>query len=107
MNTNTSPIVNDLHLCTSKTPTKSADLSDKGNSYHALFQSQRDIRKCEGVKQLMKNIESNVNPKTAAEGLQLLNKPDELVSSMQSGANQFTEQTGRLMTYSEMRRMYG
>ena len=33
-----------LHLCTSKTPTKSADLSDKGNSYHAL-------EKCEGVKQ--------------------------------------------------------
>jgi tetratricopeptide (TPR) repeat protein len=32
-----------LHLCTSKTPTKSADLSDKGNSYHAL-------EKCEGVK---------------------------------------------------------
>ena len=31
-----------LHLCTSKTPTLSADLSDKGNSYHALF-------KCEGV----------------------------------------------------------
>jgi hypothetical protein len=31
-----------LHLCTSKTPTKSADLSDKGNSYHAL-------EKCEGV----------------------------------------------------------
>jgi hypothetical protein len=34
-----------LHLCTSKTPTKSADLSDKGNSYHAL-------EKCEGVKLL-------------------------------------------------------
>ena len=32
-----------LHLCTSKTPTLSADLSDKGNSYHAL-------EKCEGVK---------------------------------------------------------
>jgi hypothetical protein len=31
-----------LHLCTSKTPTLSADLSDKGNSYHAL-------EKCEGV----------------------------------------------------------
>ena len=31
-----------LHLCTSKTPTLSADLSNKGNSYHAL-------EKCEGV----------------------------------------------------------
>jgi hypothetical protein len=32
-----------LHLCTSKTPTLSADLTGKGNSYHAL-------EKCEGVK---------------------------------------------------------
>ena len=36
-----------LHLCTSKTPTKSAVLSDKGNSYHALSQ-----RECEGVKRV-------------------------------------------------------
>ncbi len=57
--------------------------------------------------QLMKNIESKVNPKTLSEGVQLLSKPDELVSRMQSGANQFTEQTGRPMTYSEMRQMYG
>jgi hypothetical protein len=57
--------------------------------------------------QLMKNIESEVNPKTLSEGVQLLSKPDELVSRMQSGANQFTEQTGRPMTYSEMRQMYG
>jgi NAD-dependent DNA ligase len=32
-----------LHLCTSKTPTLSADLTGKSNSYHAL-------EKCEGVK---------------------------------------------------------
>ena len=37
-----SPQTPALHLCTSKTPTKSADLSDKGNSYHAL-------EKCEGL----------------------------------------------------------
>jgi len=37
---------NSLHLCTSKTPTKSADLSDKGNSYHAL-------EKCKGVKETL------------------------------------------------------
>jgi superfamily II RNA helicase len=36
-------ILNLLQLCTSKTPTKSAVLSDKDNSYHAL-------EKCEGVK---------------------------------------------------------
>ncbi len=32
-----------LHLCTFKTPTLSAFMSDKGNCYHAL-------EKCEGVK---------------------------------------------------------
>ena len=36
-------IIIHLNICTSKTPTLSADLSDKGNSYHAL-------EKCEGVK---------------------------------------------------------
>jgi hypothetical protein len=36
-----------LHICT---PTLSADLSDKSNNYHALFQSQGDIRKCKGLK---------------------------------------------------------
>jgi len=34
-----------LHLCTSKTPTLSADLTGKNNSYHAL-------EKCEGVKEM-------------------------------------------------------
>ena len=43
-----------LHLCTSKTPTKSADLSDKGNSYHAL-------EKCEGVNQKQNKNILNVN----------------------------------------------
>ena len=32
-----------LHLCTFKTPSLSAFMSDKGNCYHAL-------EKCEGVK---------------------------------------------------------
>jgi len=46
-----------LHLCTSKTPTKSADLSDKGNSYHAL-------EKCEGVKE---EVVEEVDSKTEEE----------------------------------------
>ena len=44
-----------LHLCTSKTPTLSADLTDKGNSYHAL-------EKCEGVtKERYKNEILKIN----------------------------------------------
>ena len=53
-----------LHLCTSKTPTLSADLSVKCNSYHAL-------EKCEGVKESGENHEKQssisspfVNPST-------------------------------------------
>ena len=56
---------------------------------------------------IMNTIETAVNPKTAQEGLALLSKPDELVSRMQSGADYFKQQTGRNMTYSEMRQMYG
>jgi hypothetical protein len=36
-------LADELKSCTSKTPTKSADLNDKGNSYHAL-------EECKGVK---------------------------------------------------------
>jgi hypothetical protein len=57
--------------------------------------------------QVMNNISNNVNLKSAKEGLKLLDNPDKLVGLMQSGAEQFKEQTGRNMTYSEMRQMYG
>ena len=38
-----------LQLCTSKTPTKLADLSDKDNSYHALSYVPLGLEKCECV----------------------------------------------------------
>jgi hypothetical protein len=59
------------------------------------------------LNQIMDNISNNVNPKTMQEGIQLLNKPNELIARLQSGADQFQAQTGRPMTYSEMRQMFG
>lgn len=59
------------------------------------------------LNQIMDNISNNVNPKTMQEGLGLLNRPDELIARLQSGADQFQAQTGRQMTYSEMRQMFG
>jgi hypothetical protein len=56
---------------------------------------------------IMKKIETDVNPKTMQEGLGLLTKPDALVGRLQAGADMFKEQTGRNMTYSEMRQMFG
>lgn len=57
--------------------------------------------------QIMNNISNNVNPKTASEGLAMLSKPDDLIARLQSGSDQFQAQTGRPMTYSEMRAMFG
>ena len=57
--------------------------------------------------QIMNNISNNVNPKTTQEGLKLVTRPDELIARLQSGADQFKEQPGRNMTYSEMRQMFG
>ena len=56
---------------------------------------------------IMKKIETDVNPKTMQEGIALLNNQDALVGRLQAGADMFKEQTGRNMTYSEMRQMFG
>ena len=56
---------------------------------------------------IMKKIETDVNPKTMQEGLRLVTRPDELIGRLQTGADMFKEQTGRNMTYSEMRQMFG
>jgi hypothetical protein len=56
---------------------------------------------------IMKKIETDINPKTMEEGIGLLNKPDELIGRLQAGADAFKEQTGRNMTYLEMRQMFG
>lgn len=56
---------------------------------------------------IMKKIETDINPKTMSEGLALLNNPDALIGKLQEGADAFKEQTGRNMTYLEMRQMFG
>lgn len=56
---------------------------------------------------LKSEIEKAVNPKTIEESIYLLANPNELINRMQQGANMFKEKTGRNMTYSELRQMYG
>jgi exonuclease VII small subunit len=70
------------------------------------------------LEEIMKNIE-NKTVKKVLEGYQTgkisitTDKPkiqqsqDVLVNIMQQGADEFKEKTGRAMTYSEMRAMYG
>ena len=65
----------------------------------SIFKIELDVLKSE--------IEKAVNPKTIEESMYLLSNRDELISRMQQGADIFKEKTGRNMTYSELREMYG
>ena len=65
----------------------------------SIFKIELDVLKSE--------IEKAVNPKTIEESMYLLLNRDILISRMQQGANMFKEKTGRNMTYSELREMYG
>jgi hypothetical protein len=64
------------------------------------------------VKEIMDKIEAEGEKKTitlTAQTTDLKSKQfgDALISIMQDGANEFKEKTGRNMTYSEMREMFG
>jgi hypothetical protein len=61
----------------------------------------------QNLQTIMKKIETDINPKKMSEGVALLNNPDALIGRLQAGADAFKEQTGRNMTYSEMRQMFG
>jgi len=67
----------------------------------------------ETLQDVMKDLEQKVNPKSAAEGINILttiektNDQSILLKPMQDGANEFKKRVGRNMTYSEMREMWG
>ena len=67
----------------------------------------------ETLQDVMKDLEQKVNPKSVAEGLNILttiektNDQTDLLKPMQDGANEFKKRVGRNMTYSEMREMWG
>jgi hypothetical protein len=59
------------------------------------------------LQSIMKKIEKDINPKTIQEGLALASNQDALINKLQEGADMFKQQTGRNMTYLEMRYMFG
>ena len=67
----------------------------------------------ESLQDVMKDLEQKVNPKSVAEGINILttiektNDQSILLNPMQDGANEFKKRVGRNMTYSEMREMWG
>ena len=61
----------------------------------------------EEMQKVMSNIENTVNFTSAEEGLAALDNPALIFTRIQNAFNTFKEQTGRQMTYSEMRHMMG
>lgn len=61
----------------------------------------------EEMQEVMSNIESTVNFTSIDESMHALNNPEILLNLIQGAFNTFKEQTGRNMTYSEMRYMMG
>ena len=59
------------------------------------------------VNEIKRNIEDTVNFTTVKEGLQSLSKQYILITRIQCAFDSFETQTGRKMTYSEMREMMG
>jgi hypothetical protein len=82
-------------------------------SQDAKHQAQSQAKQPEGLQDVMKDLEQKVNPKSVAEGINILttiNKTNDqsiLLKPMQDGANEFKKRVGRNMTYSEMREMWG
>lgn len=59
------------------------------------------------LNEIKRNIESTVNFSSINEGLNALNNPEQLMNRIQGAFDSFKSQTGRNMTYSEMRQMMG
>ena len=67
----------------------------------------------ETIKDVMRDLEYKVNPKSVQEGLNTLitaiitNDTSNIIGPIESGAREFEKRVGRRMTYSEIREMWG
>lgn len=81
-------------------------LSDKANT----MDNKKPIIESNAKKdinEIKRNIEDTVNFTTAKEGLRAVSEPNILITRIQNSFDSFETQTGRKMTYSEMREMMG
>jgi len=74
---------------------------------------EQNEKQKENLEDVMRDLENKVNPKSLNDGLTKLvtaiqtNDPSILLNPMQAGAKEFEARTGRQLTYSEMRMMWG
>jgi hypothetical protein len=90
-------------------PTKiNVNTTDELPPLHKLScDSQPKILTLEEKSKIMNDIEKTVNFSNADEGIQAFNNPEVIFNRIEDAFTTFKEQTGRNMTYSEMRYMMG
>ncbi len=93
---------NDNHKQKEKEKEKENELSKEDRTINSKAQMEVLLDKLEkeGIEKVQKAWHSEVSPLT-------LNASNIFLKIMQDSADNFKEQTGRNMTYSEMRRLYG
>jgi len=84
------------------------NMSNKNIINSEVIYDDNQVNK-EKITDIMKDLENKGNPKSVLQGLQLLAKNDvnEILSPLKECAKEFEQRTGRPMTYSEMRQMFG
>jgi hypothetical protein len=71
------------------------------------IETKTEEKVLEGYKTGKINLKLSQSEKTAQEEVKMKQTCDALVNIMLQGADEFKAKTGRNMTYSEMRQMYG
>jgi len=68
---------------------------------------EKDIESLETIKRKIEEDAYNKTMKLQKENIPIEKVGETLISIMSTGAQEFKQKTGREMTYSEMREMYG
>jgi hypothetical protein len=88
-------------------------METKKSNNNSNINNTSDFKSRESVEDVMKDLEEKINPKTYKEGIIKLgvavqsDDPTILIKPIQAGVDEFKARTGRNMTYSEMREMWG
>ena len=103
---------NDLDLANALDPVFICEYQEKAREMHqsdkSLQKSDKSLQKSnKSLDEIKRNIEQTVNFNSLSESMAALNNPDILLNRIQNAFDSFKSQTGRTMTYSEMREMMG
>jgi hypothetical protein len=84
-----------------------SSINDLDPVFISEYQEKKTNISNKSLDEIKRNIEKTVNFNNVSESMTALNNPDILLNRIQNAFDSFKSQTGRTMTYSEMREMMG